>query len=164
MDYGLSYEMTYRYSDEMKAANNIVKYLSKTFNITFPRSETVIMCMHILEAKSAQPEKETYNIDKILADIIVIIEQHCKVTIEDNFSLYRFRTHLQILLDRRYQHKISENTDLFEQVSQRSPTVYLCVKEIGMYLEKFINMKINEDEQLYLMLHINRLISIGDCY
>jgi len=54
---------------------------------------------------------------------------------------------------------VSSNSDnfLYEQVLTKYPQSYECVKKINAYLEKKFTQELNEDQQLYFMLHIQRL-------
>ena len=51
------------------------------------------------------------------------------------------------------------NSSLFEQASNDFPEVYSCVKKINDYLESEYGWSCSNEELLYLMMHVNRLIT-----
>ncbi len=59
---------------------------------------------------------------------------------------------------------ISTNHQLFDQTRQAFPAVYQCALAIRKTLEENQKMIISDEELLYLMLHINRMIDREDCY
>ena len=46
---------------------------------------------------------------------------------------------------------------MFEIMKEKYPDVYMCTKDVCEYLKMQTGMEINDEEMLYLMLHINRL-------
>ena len=53
----------------------------------------------------------------------------------------------------------SENQTMFSSICQEYPTTYDCVKQIDGFLQQNMGWGLSEEEQLYLILHINRLRS-----
>ena len=48
---------------------------------------------------------------------------------------------------------------MFEKMKGEYVDVYQCVLKIKEYFEKVLNWQLNDEELLYLMLHINRFYS-----
>ena len=109
--------------------------------------------------------KDNSNVDSIeeaviIQDIFNIIKFHFNIEIdEESLNYSRFLTHLRYFLrrvneDERYD---SNETDLYRQVREKYETTYQCVVKITDYLKKKVNTEMTQEEQLYFILHINRL-------
>jgi len=53
----------------------------------------------------------------------------------------------------------SENQTIFEELKKSYPDSYACSLKIADYLNRELHKQINDEEILYLVIHINRLIS-----
>ena len=53
----------------------------------------------------------------------------------------------------------SDNSKLYQTTKKEYPSICECVKHINKYLVKTVNIDLTEEEQLYLILHINRMCS-----
>ena len=52
-----------------------------------------------------------------------------------------------------------DNRRIYEKLLEEYPDTYRCVDEIARFLEQNIQSKLDENEMLYLILHVNRLCS-----
>ena len=79
----------------------------------------------------------------------------------DTFNYARFATHVKYLLKRLVQkkHIDSSNLLLYDAIRQEYGDVAACVDKIGEYYEKDLSVPLNKEEQLYLIMHINRVCS-----
>ena len=115
-----------------------------------------IMCYCINYYKGKQND--------IVNTILDIIKNYYSVEfIEDEINFDRLLTHLKFfakrLIDKKEELKPSNNT-LLEVVKVQYQESYNCVKQIKLFIEDNYTYKINDDEILYLILHINRVISV----
>ena len=54
-----------------------------------------------------------------------------------------------------------ELQNIFLEIASRSyPEAYDCAKKIQQYIESNYDYKVNEDEIVYLTMHIHRVISV----
>ena len=76
-----------------------------------------------------------------------------------SFSYYRFATHVKYLLERKMENKTisTDNRVMMDQMVEQFPQAYRCVLVMKQYLKETMQWEISEEEQLYLMLHINRM-------
>lgn len=160
-DMGITFEITYLHPIEMEIGSIGLEYINRVSKVKLPQSEAAIIAMHILEA---EPHKKLgnkeFDIDRIISDIIDIIEDLMQISISENsFSYYRFATHVKYLSNRKLTNKSisSDNEIIFEQMILQFPDVYKCVLVIKRYLKEQMNWELNEEEQLYLMIHLNRI-------
>ena len=68
---------------------------------------------------------------------------------------------MQFLLKRlsEKKHIDSTNLQMYEAMRQEYRSVADCVDKISEYYETVTSAKLNEEEKLYLILHINRVCS-----
>ncbi len=165
MNYGLDYEIKFLHPKEFDIAQKAKEYIEKKLNVKLPKSEIPILALHILDAEKHKPANKVNTV--VIEDITKIVQEKMDINFDrNNFNYYRFATHIQYLLSRMdKKHPISsDNEKMFESIKNRYPRAYECVVAIDDYFQKKLNYEISEEEQLYLMIHINRVCSKEDCY
>lgn len=91
-----------------------------------------------------------------------IIEGQMKVSIDTNsFNYSRFASHMQYLFRRKSQYSeiSSTNKKLFEVLKKEYPDTFACVLLIKEMIFHKFSWSIEDEESLYLILHVNRLCS-----
>ena len=149
------------YPMEMEVAHEARSYLNKRFKVHLSRDEEVSIAMHLINGETFdQSNEEVPDKEEIIEKTSEIIEKENGITIDrKGFSYSRFLTHLEYLLNRRKDMNIehTDNTKLFTMLKSDYPQSYVCVQKISAYFAKELDWNLSEDEQLYLMLHVNRL-------
>ena len=100
----------------------------------------------------------TELIDHILS---IISENFDKMPDSEGLDYSRFVLHMRYLIVRRQKgiQLESGNGALYEALLNKCHQAAQCVSEIVEYLEDECDWNLNEEEQLYLLLHVNRLIT-----
>lgn len=157
----LSYDIEHLYSKEMAVGYNALGQIQRSLNIQLPANEATCIAMHLVNAEaSSNNMEETLRNTKILKDITEIIRETLDIEIdEDSFSYSRFIIHLRYLMKRRASnsHISSDNKMMYDLMKVRYPKTYKCIIKIEDYFKENLNWQCDEEELLYLMLHINRL-------
>ena len=163
--YGMYYQVQYQYEKEMELARAFIQTVNKKLSANLPDEEAAVIAMHLVEAQEYHQIKENVQDEsEIIEDVIKIVEEKMKVTINrKNFAYYRFVTHLQHLIARLDNQIESDNSKIFEQIIKEYPEIYECACLINNYFLDHLNRYLNDEELLYLTLHINRVISAEDC-
>ena len=81
---------------------------------------------------------------------------------EDDVYYYRFITHLKFFAKRLVEHKNYEdedNEDLWQLFKGKYKESYRCVEKITQFIEKKYGYSLSKDEQLYLTIHIERVVA-----
>lgn len=155
------------YEEETKIGQEGIKLINKNLNIHLSDDESVGIALHFINAENIRKTiKSQIDKEKIINDIVNIIEKDFLVEIDQNgFNYSRFISHIHYLLKRRNNEQLvsSENIILYEEMKQKCDKTYNCVYHIKNYLEESLKWDLNQEELLYLMLHINRLCSREDC-
>ncbi|MGN1343549.1 MAG: PRD domain-containing protein [Traorella sp.] len=154
----LYYDIKQLFPIEMKIAEYAVDLINEELGIKLPNSEKVAIAMNIINSETEIGDKNSSE-EELFNLITEYIENSFEISIDrDSFSYSRFISHLEYLIKRSKEKKTAsqENIELYKNIKQALPQISQCVnglqiifKQQGYYL--------NEEEKLYLMMHINRL-------
>jgi len=170
VDLPFDYSLDYLFPKEYEAADWAVSHLRDSHNINLPDSEKVFLTFHFVNAiQSSSSPKNIIDIGKIISDIVKIIEKNSSFLLEiDKESLYfsRFLIHIRYFLmkqnDERYKNQDEEKNkkfrELFSNMAIEFREAYYIVEKIKLLLDKQYNIICNDEESLYLLLHVQRLV------
>ncbi|AET57030.1 beta-glucoside operon antiterminator [Paenibacillus terrae HPL-003] len=148
------------YPLETEIGKAAVQLIEKEMKIALPSGEASSIAVHFINAQSAfNAKKAKYN-EQTMDDIIRIIEDHFQIEINtEDFNYIRFVTHLKTLLTKKGEQL--EATDeykiTYEELKKQFSEFSNCVDKIKQYFIEQHNWKLNEEESLYLILHVSRL-------
>ncbi len=158
----LAYDVKHLYPKETSLGLKALDILEKYTSIRLPDSEVYAVAMHIINA-----EAETGTINDmmfslgIIHEMETIVENHIGFALEkESYSYSRFVMHLQFLIQRLSNGKQTDEYDdknmLFE-LAREYPDDYVCANEVAKHLRKQYHWNCNNEEILYLMMHIHRV-------
>ena len=160
----LLYELRRIHKKEYEIGKWAIEYINKTFNVNFLIDEAGFIAMHIINANYRESTNKTCLIMNIINQILDIIKNYYSIEfIEDEINFDRLLTHLKFFAKRLIDKTESidtNNNGLLEIVKVQYKESYDCVKQIKSFIEENYTYKVNDDEVLYLILHINRVISV----
>lgn len=160
------YEMEQNYPVEVEIGRQIVSAMEQEFHIKLPKGEVQGVAMHFINASLGSPSSGQLTAEEeyetILERMTQIVEHALQVTIRrDTFNYARFATHVQYLLKRvQAESSIdSDNLQVYASIRDEYKDVSACVDQIHEYLQRNWSIDLSEEEKLYLIMHINRVIS-----
>lgn len=163
------YEMEISYPLEIKIGRRIVSAMEREFRCKLPSGEVQGVAMHFINARTAAATPEAQadaaleqRYEEILEQTTQIIEWEMDLRVRrDTFNYARFATHLKYLLKRLMERKHidSSNLLLYETIREEYQDAAACVDKISEYYERNLSVPLNKEEQLYLIMHINRVCS-----
>ena len=160
----LLYELRRIHKKEYEIGKWAIEYRNKTFNVNFLIDEAGFIAMHIINANYRESTNKSCLIMNIINQILDIIKNYYSIEfIEDEINFDRLLTHLKFFAKRLIDKTESidtNNNGLLEIVKVQYKESYDCVKQIKSFIEENYTYKVNDDEVLYLILHINRVISV----
>jgi len=163
----LQYEIQHLYEKEYNIGLEALKIVQKEMNVRLPRVEASSIALQFINAKSvATVATKTSSFEEILEEVIEMIGQHFNVFInKKSVSYSRFVSHFRYLMKGEHTNKqvSSENFRMFKSVVDAYPKTYQVVQKISDYLKDELEIEINNEEQIYLILHVNRLCVREDC-
>lgn len=161
------YDIQYFYEKEMDIGNLALKMIRRYLKVNLPEEEAGNIALHFINAEALNEKDKEFNFsDTIIEEVTHLIEKELDIRIKrEDFNYSRFVSHLQYLIKRKDTagNASSDNIKLCMEMKQEFPQIYQCVLKIRDYMAKKLEWELNEEEQLYLILHVNRLYAREDC-
>lgn len=155
----LAYDVRHLYPKETELARQARELLVQQAGLELPESEVVNIALHLINAEAEAGDMHSMMMTlKALSDIDGIVEKSLDITLnKESFSYSRFSMHLRYLIQRLASGKQVENriSGMLVQMKRECPGAYLCAREIAEYFRN--TWSCNDEELLYLTLHISRL-------
>ncbi|MBQ3383828.1 MAG: PRD domain-containing protein [Erysipelotrichaceae bacterium] len=150
------------YPDEMRVALESLNIIKKMTGETLPQREAGTLALHFVSDRIETRQKPRIDITAITEECTRLIEKELNTQIDrTSFNYNRFVTHLDYLI-RRLETKEqidSQNRELYEQIKNMYPDSFTCATKLAEYIHLKTEYEINDEEVLYLAVHINRMIS-----
>lgn len=160
----LLWEIKRTYVKEYNAALKTLEIIEEETGIKLPSDEAGTIAVHYLSAQDPKMQLSTsYHAVEIIQSIIKIIQFHFQVEFnEEDINYSRLMTHLRyfisgLMTDSRKSAGLDEGF-IFNQIKLQYPDVYECVLKIRQFVQSKLNKDVSDEELLYLMLHIHRVI------
>lgn len=164
----LGKDIAFLYEKELQVGQIAIDLIKNELGVKLPKKEAVNIAIHFIEAVAySKKQMDTQPNEVMIDDIVSLLEKELEFSIDrEDASYVRFVTHLEYLLKRKFQQgeKSSMNLELFEKAKNEFPSIYKVANQIGDYIYANINWLPDEEELLYLIIHINRLYARTDCY
>lgn len=150
------------YPKEYKTGMYALRLLKEQFGVEMREDEAGFLAYHFVNAALGSVDAATPDMmTRMVGSIVDLVEQsfQLKLNIED-WNYQRFLTHLKFFVNRvisRQFYDETEDNELFDEPRTRYPHVYRCVQYIADYILVEYHYEITREEQLYLMIHIERV-------
>lgn len=158
----LLYEIKRLYPDEYKIGLFGIDRIAKHFNLDMPKDEAGFIAMHIVNANMNESISNVYEITKITQSIVNLVRYHFNLDVsEEELSYARFITHLKFFSQRLINSESLEEVmdiSLLASLQRKYSESNRCVDKIGYFLKRNYNHDLSNDERVYLILHIARLL------
>lgn len=157
-----SYDIEQLYPKETELAKYAVKLIQKTMHVTLPEAEITNIAMHFVNGQAEIEQAENApNMDSLIDAIASVIEDAFAVKLDKaEFSYNRFVMHLRYYIKRIQDEEqfMDSNESLFYTMKESMPKVYECAATIARLIYRELGIESTDDELMYLMIHINRII------
>lgn len=149
------------YPKEYEMGLRAVALINEAFGIDAEEDEAAFLAFHFVNNQLNSKEAgEIQAITQLISEILQIVELCYQVSLDkDDLSFQRFVTHLKFFAQRLVTKKAQEdrNDEFFYMIKEKYPQVYHCSVRIGEFLHDKYRYELNQEEMLYLMLHIERV-------
>lgn len=165
IDNPLQWEIPHLYPKEYKIGVKGIELIKEKLAINLPIQEASFIALHFVNAQFEQQDMDvTLKMTEIISRILDIVYYHFQITLDESSLYYsRFIVHLRYFIMRQKnatKDAIGLNDeDLFNTVKTRYNKSYLCATKIAKYLFDSHAWEISNDEVIYLLLHIERIIT-----
>ena len=157
----IAYDVKHLYPKETKMSIRALEILKEYADVMLPETEITNVALHLInaEAEVSDMQSVTQTIT-ILTEIEEIVEKQLGITLDkESYHYSRFAIHLRYLIQRlQASQQVGEkNADMLRTLAYEYPEIYNCSLQVVNYLETTWGWNCNEEETLYLMLHIHRV-------
>ncbi len=151
----LSWEVKKLYPREFNISKRAVDLINEQTGVVMNEFEVGNIALHFINAQMANGQRSQEVSEKI-KDILTLVRIHNKIELDsESISYDRFVTHLRFFFKRMDSRSDqNQSNPLYKEVKTRYPQSFGTV----LLIEEYLKVKMNEDEQLYLCLHIQKLI------
>ena len=151
------------YEIEYDIGLRALELIKNKFHIQLPNDEAGFIALHIVNVELDEDNMDhIFQVTKVIQEIMTIVKYHFHAEFDtSNVYYYRFITHLKffalrLLKDNQFNE--DEENELLDVVKDKYCTSYECVLKIKHFLEKKYNYTLQEDEIVYLTIHVHRVV------
>lgn len=153
----LVHEVRQMYPKEIKIGEFALKHIEEKLGIKLPKAEVAVITLHVMSyGLTSENDQTTAGNQSMIDQCTSVVEEYMGLKIDkDGFNYSRFVLHMYYLLERvsKNENVSTDNRRIFEELIAEYPKTYECAKKI----RDVLNAELNEEELVYLVMHINRL-------
>lgn len=164
----LDWDIKKIYKNEYHISEVALQIIKHDLGVKLPQEEAGLIALHFVNAElNDTPEfmVDMTNITMFIQKILNFVKYYFSIEFDDDsFDSYRFIRHLQYLAKRLFIHRGEfENgridDEMMDLMKLKYKKAYDCADKIRQLIKQEYYMDISMEEQFYLLIHINRLIS-----
>lgn len=157
----LAYDVQHLYPKEYELGLLALDILQDYTSTRLPDSEAVTIALHLINAEAEFGDGHGVNaMLQIISEVDDIVERKLNFKLDkESYHYSRFAMHLRYLIQRLSSGTPVENIGgtMLKPMAAEYPDVYMCALAVRDHLKKNYGWLCNDEETLYLMLHINRV-------
>ena len=157
------WEIKRYYEPEFEIGMQTLSRIKEIFNEELPEDEAAFIATHLVDASiNSGSVEQVYEITSVIQDITNIVKYFFHIEYDPkSVYYYRFITHVRFFAQRLVLNEMygkGEEDELYQIIKEKYKNAYQCVLKIEEYIKKKFNYDITNDEKLYLMIHIKRIV------
>lgn len=158
----LLWEIKHFYHHEFLIGKEALDIINQTLNVSLPEDEAAFIALHLasatLDFSGTSQAKQTMT---IISDVLTLVKYHfVGIELDENSLHYdRFITHMKFFIQRVFSgNEIKgDDEDFLLILKEKYQEEYLCTLKIYDYFLKQFDIKLTNDEIMYLTIHIRRM-------
>lgn len=158
----LRWEIRHIYRDEYLIGKKAVALLQRQCMAELSEDEASFIALHFVNAELSGDISNIVEVTKLIQMILQLVRVNFKIEYnEESLNYSRLITHLKFLGQRIFsqkQHQSESDDDMFTMMSTRYLQVSECVRKIKSVLETDYGYTLTKDEQMYLIIHIVKVL------
>lgn len=152
------------YKEEFKIGLWALELIQEKCKVMLPEDEAGFIALHLANAQMDQESMHNmYEITRIIQEVVNLVKYYFKIDFhEDDVYYFRFITHLKFFAQRLVEQKVymeDDIEDLWAVIRGKYPKSFDCVERITKFIESKYKYHLSKEEQLYLTIHIERVVS-----
>ena len=154
-------EIKILYTEQFEQGLKALELIEERTGIKLPEDEAGYIAMHLANAITDEEEKPSLLIH-FVKDVMLIIKYSLNIELsENNIAYQRLSTHLRFLGNRIFRNKVADSVNdqtyaLYILMRETNRIENRAVEQIADYVKENYNYELNDDEKLYLLIHITR--------
>lgn len=160
----LHWEIKFLYLKEFELGQKSLEMIKEELAIELPETEASFIALHFVNAQDEySSQKDTILIAKITKSMVKIIQSLFDVSLnKESIHYSRFVTHVRYFMNRQLHPGKSEvkqnDSKLYAIIQEQYQKSYACALMIRELLSKDYQINISDDEMIYLIIHIERVV------
>lgn len=154
------WEIKNYYPDEFRAGLAGIALVQSRLGIELPEEEAANLAFHFANARSDQSGYDSMRYAKVMGSLVSLVTLSLNRTLDTKSIHYlRFLTHIKYFVERYFSDEQlhDENGELYSQLSKTHPRENEIAHKVAAYMEEHFGQKVEQDEIVYLLVHIARL-------
>ena len=152
------------YKDEYQIGLWALNLVEEKCKVRLPEDEAGFIALHLANAQMDDDTMHNmYEITRIMQEVVNIVKYFFKIEFdEDDVYYYRFVTHLKFFAKRLIEHTAYEEDSsdgLWEVIREKYPEAFRCTEKITQFIAGKYEYDLSKEEQLYLTIHIERVMN-----
>lgn len=147
------------YPDELRMAEGILKDVNEEFNVNLPIDEAGFLVMHIINGINPDLGNKSGLLTELILDSLNVIRDFYLMSLKpEDLATQRILVHIKLLIQRiMTSTQVDFKQEVLYNVFKDFPKAYTCAMKVQNYIEQRLKAKINQQEMVYLTIHLNRL-------
>lgn len=162
----LAYDVQHLYPNEYELGELALDIVQDYTDTRLLDNEAVNIAMHLINAEIETGKASSALLTlQVIGEIDEIVEQELHFQLDKSSYHYsRFTMHLRYLVQRLISGKPVQNAggSMLRGLTREYPDIYLCARRVEKFLAQEYHWHCNDEEVLYLMIHINRVREKGE--
>ena len=158
----MRHEIRKFYPQEYRIGCQAIEWIEKKTGIDLGEDEAAFIAMHIVSSEFETSEvSDVQKITELINAIIKIVKMHFKIDFdEDSVSYQRFLTHLKFFSARVMDGEVYQDSmeEIYRAMVVQNSRAYTGVEKVAQFIEKQYGYRLSIDEELYLLIHIKRIL------
>lgn len=151
------------YPKEFSVGLKAIEFINDKFHVELNQDEAAFIATHFITFYKGNNDFSNINkMTKTINEILNIIRYHYKIKLDQESWYYnRFVNHLKYFINRS-EDDVDKSSDadklLLNKLKESYPNENECVKKINLFFRSQFNREIYDNEKIYLMIHINKVV------
>ena len=158
----MRHEIRKFYPQEYRVAQEAIEWIRRMTDFDLGKDEAGFIAMHIISSELESNEvSDVQKMTELINAIIKIVKIHFRIEFdEDSVSYQRFLTHLKFFSSRVLDGEVYQDSmeEIYQAMVAQNGHAYTGVEKVARFIEKQYGYRLSIDEELYLLIHIKRIL------
>lgn len=151
------------YKEEYAVGKKAIEMINQTLHVQLAKEEAASIAFHLIAATEKRENHDSLKIMQGVGKIIEIVEKELKMSLnEESLAYTRFIIHLKFFMRGILFEKKTSSDHLpdiiYSNLKKENKKASRCVEKISMYVSNTYDYQVTEDDCLYLLVHIIRVM------